>query len=212
MNQLESNNLEESIKTQNNHSSPFGGKGDFVVIFSAPSGSGKTTLVKHCLEHFPQLAFSVSCTTRKIRGTEKNGTDYHFITPDEFRKKISEGAFVEFEEVYTDKYYGTLKSEVERIWNEGKVVIFDVDVKGGIALKKYFGEKALSIFIMPPSIEELERRLISRATDDAETIKTRVEKAEHEMTFQKEFDKIVVNTDLETAKKEIQKLVENFIK
>ena len=182
-----------------------------VIIFSAPSGSGKTTLVKHCLQHFPELEFSISCTTRNPRGTEKDGVDYHFISPEKFRQKIWEEAFVEFEEVYEDKYYGTLKSEVNRIWNDGKTVIFDVDVKGGIALKNYFGEQALSIFIMPPSIQELERRLIARATDDAETIQTRVEKAEQEMTFQNEFDKILVNTDLETAKAEIEKLVSEFL-
>ena len=182
-----------------------------VIIFSAPSGSGKTTLVKYALEQFPQLAFSVSCTTRKPRGAEQNGLDYHFISPDEFRQKISEDAFVEYEEVYQDKYYGTLKSEVERIWNQDKAVIFDVDVKGGISLKKYFKEKALSIFIMPPSIQELERRLISRATDDAETIKTRVDKAAEEMSFQNEFDKTVVNTDLEQAKEDVKSLIENFI-
>ena len=182
-----------------------------VIIFSAPSGSGKTTLVKHCLQHFPELEFSISCTTRNPRGTEKDGVDYHFISPEKFRQKIWEEAFVEFEEVYENKYYGTLKSEVERIWKSGKTVIFDVDVKGGIALKKYFGEQALSIFIMPPSIQELERRLIARATDDAETIQTRVEKAEQEMTFQNEFDKILVNTDLETAKAEIEKLVSEFL-
>lgn len=182
-----------------------------VIIFSAPSGSGKTTLVKYALEQFSQLAFSISCTTRKPRGSEQNGVDYHFISPDEFRKKITEDAFVEFEEVYTDKYYGTLKSEVERIWNGKKAVIFDVDVKGGISLKKYFKDQALSIFIMPPSVEELERRLITRATDDAETIKTRVEKASEEMSFQNEFDKIVVNNDLETAKKHVKTLIENFL-
>jgi len=123
-----------------------------VIIFSAPSGSGKTTLVKHCLEHFPALAFSVSCTTRKQRGAEINGVDYHFISADDFRKKIAEEAFVEFEEVYENMYYGTLKAEVERIWASGKTVIFDVDVKGGISLKDYFGDQALSIFIMPPSV------------------------------------------------------------
>lgn len=182
-----------------------------VIIFSAPSGSGKTTLVKHVLEKFPQLAFSVSCTTRNPRGEEKNGIDYHFISPDEFRQRITKEEFVEFEEVYTDKYYGTLKSEVEKIWNECKVVIFDVDVKGGISLKKYFGDKALSIFIMPPSIEELERRLISRATDDAPTINTRVAKAEEEMTFQNQFDEIVVNSDLNKAKIETESLISNFL-
>lgn len=182
-----------------------------VIIFSAPSGSGKTTLVKHSLEVFNELQFSISCTTRQPRGSEVHAVDYHFLTPDEFRQKIAEDAFVEFEEVYTDKYYGTLKSEVEKIWNQGKVVIFDVDVKGGISLKKYFGEQALSIFIEPPSIEELERRLISRNTDDAETIKTRVEKAEEEMSYAKEFDKIVINSDLNEAKKEIESLIKNFI-
>ncbi|MBH1960954.1 MAG: guanylate kinase [Flavobacteriia bacterium] len=182
-----------------------------VIIFSAPSGSGKTTLVRHCLEVFSELEFSVSCTTRNPRGNEQNGIDYHFISPDEFRQKISENAFVEFEEVYTDKYYGTLKSEVERIWNTGKTVIFDVDVKGGVSLKKYFGDQALSIFIMPPSIEELERRLVSRATDDAETIRTRVEKASDEMTFKDQFDKIVVNNDLDEAKSSVEQLLKNFL-
>ena len=182
-----------------------------VIIFSAPSGSGKTTLVKHCLQHFPELEFSISCTTRNPRGTEKDGVDYHFISPEKFRQKIWEEAFVEFEEVYEDKYYGTLKSEVNRIWNDGKTVIFDVDVKGGISLKKYFGDKALSVFIMPPSIEELERRLVSRATDDAETIKTRVEKASEEMTFKDHFDVTVVNNDLAEAKNTTEKMLQNFL-
>ena len=183
-----------------------------VIIFSAPSGSGKTTLVKYSLEAIPELEFSISCTTRQPRGSEIHAVDYHFISPEEFRQKISEDAFVEFEEVYADKYYGTLKSEVEKIWNLGKVVIFDVDVKGGISLKEYFGDKALSIFIQPPSIEELERRLISRNTDDAETIKTRVEKAGEELSYAKEFDKIVINSDLNEAKKEIEILIKSFIR
>ena len=182
-----------------------------VIIFSAPSGSGKTTLVKHCLEAFPELEFSVSCTTRSPRGTEQNGIDYHFISPDAFREKIAENAFVEFEEVYHDKFYGTLKSEVERIWQSGKTVIFDVDVKGGISLKKYFGEKALSVFIMPPSVEELERRLVSRATDDPETIKTRVAKASDEMTFKDQFDVIIVNNDLDEAKNTTENILKNFL-
>ena len=182
-----------------------------VIIFSAPSGSGKTTLVKHALSVVPQLSFSISATTRQPRGEEKHAIDYYFLTPEEFRAKISEDGFVEFEEVYTDKYYGTLKSEVERIWKEGKVVIFDVDVKGGIRLKEIFGDKALSIFVMPPSIAELEQRLIKRNTDCAETIKTRVEKAGEEMTYQKHFDKIIVNTDLDTAKAEVEKIINNFI-
>ncbi|UOE38964.1 guanylate kinase [Chryseobacterium oryzae] len=183
-----------------------------VIIFSAPSGSGKTTLVKYALETFPELEFSISCTTRQPRGNEIHTIDYHFISPEEFRQKISEDAFVEYEEVYTDKYYGTLKSEVEKIWNNQKVVIFDVDVKGGISLKKYFKDQALSIFIEPPSIEELERRLINRNTDDAETIKTRVEKAEEEMSYAKDFDVIVINENLDRAKGEIKNLIESFIK
>ncbi|MDQ0478099.1 guanylate kinase [Chryseobacterium sp. MDT2-18] len=183
-----------------------------VIIFSAPSGSGKTTLVKHCLEHFSELAFSISCTTRNPRGEEQQGIDYHFITPEEFRQKIAEGDFVEFEEVYTDKYYGTLKSEVERIWASGKAVIFDVDVQGGIALKKYFGDKALSIFIMPPSVAALELRLIARGTDDLETIHLRVAKATEEISFKNEFDKIVINDQLEVAKIEIDNLIMQFLK
>lgn len=158
------------------------------------------------------MEFSISCTTRNARGEEQNGIDYHFVTPEEFRQRIAEEAFVEFEEVYTDKYYGTLKSEVERIWASGKVVIFDVDVKGGISLKKYFGEKALSIFIMPPSVAALELRLIARGTDDLETIHTRVAKATEEISFKTEFDQIVVNDQLEVAKLDINNLITQFLK
>ncbi|MGP1500393.1 MAG: guanylate kinase [Bergeyella cardium] len=182
-----------------------------VIIFSAPSGSGKTTLVKHALNTFPQLAFSISCTTRSPRGEEIHGKDYYFLSPEEFKLKIAEGAFVEYEEVYTDKFYGTLKDEVQRIWDENKVVIFDVDVKGGIALKKYFGAQALSIFIKPPSVEELERRLISRGTDDETTIRTRISKAEEELSYQHLFDKIVTNDNLSDAKKEVESLIQSFI-
>ena len=182
-----------------------------VIIFSAPSGSGKTTLVKHCLQQFPQLQFSVSATTRALRGEEIHGKDYFFLSVEGFKKLISENAFVEYEEVYHDKFYGTLKSEVERIWQSGKTVIFDVDVKGGIALKKYFGDKALSVFIMPPSVEELERRLVSRATDDPETIKTRVAKASEEMTYKDQFDAIIVNNDLDEAKNTTENILKNFL-
>lgn len=182
-----------------------------IIIFSAPSGSGKTTLVKYCLGVFPELQFSISATTRALRGEEIHGKDYFFLSVEEFKNLIAEDAFVEYEEVYQDKFYGTLKSEVERIWQEGKVVIFDVDVKGGVNLKKIFGENALSIFIAPPSIDELERRLISRATDDLETIKIRVAKAKEEMTYAEEFDQIIINDDLETAQKEIERIVRNFI-
>ncbi|WP_394264822.1 guanylate kinase [Bergeyella zoohelcum] len=182
-----------------------------VIIFSAPSGSGKTTLVQHCLQVFPVLQFSISCTTRAPRGAEVDGKDYHFISPEVFKAKIEEDAFVEYEEVYVDKFYGTLKSEVEKIWNQDKIVIFDVDVKGGIALKKYFGDQAMSVFIMPPSIEELERRLKNRGTDDIETIKTRLAKAESEILFQKNFDKIIVNANLDESKEEIENLIRQFI-
>lgn len=183
-----------------------------VIIFSAPSGSGKTTLVKYALEEFPELCFSISCTTRQLRGNEKNGVDYHFISPQDFKQKIENNEFVEYEEVYEDKCYGTLKNEIERIWKEGKTVIFDVDVKGGVSLKKYFKEQALSIFILPPSIEELERRLNYRGTDDVETIKTRVDKAAEEISYQDEFDVKIINEDLEIAKSEVKCLIGKFIR
>ena len=182
-----------------------------VVIFSAPSGSGKTTLVKHCLEVFPSLEFSVSATTREPRGSEEHGKDYYFFSPEEFRQKISEDAFVEYEEVYADKFYGTLKSEIERIWNSQKVVIFDVDVVGGLNLKKILGEKAMSVFIAPPSVDELEKRLINRDTDSEETIKTRINKAQEELEYKNQFDEVLVNDDLDKAKQEIEKLVQKFI-
>jgi len=182
-----------------------------VVIFSAPSGSGKTTLVKHCLDKFPSLKFSVSATTRSVRGEEKHGVDYFFLSIEEFKEKIEHNEFVEYEEVYKDKYYGTLKSEVERIWNQGNVVIFDVDVKGGVNLKKIFGTQALAIFIAPPSIEELQQRLENRATDSPNVIKTRVAKANEELLYSKYFDKSIVNEDLEKAKLEIEQLVNDFI-
>lgn len=183
-----------------------------IIIFSAPSGSGKTTLVKHCLELFPELEFSISATTREPREGETNGKDYYFLTPEEFRQKISENAFVEYEEVYTDKFYGTLKSEVKRIWNNNKIVIFDVDVVGGVNLKNIFKEQALSIFIAPPSIEELKNRLINRGTDSIENINIRINKAREELTYGTRFDRILVNNSLEKAKKEIETLILDFIK
>lgn len=182
-----------------------------IIIFSAPSGSGKTTLVKHCLEKFSTLEFSISATTRPPRGSEINGKEYYFLTLEEFKTKITENAFIEYEEVYQDKFYGTLKSETERIWSNGHIVIFDVDVIGGINLKNIFSEQAMSIFITPPSIDELEKRLINRNTDSLENIKIRLQKAEEELTYQNKFDKILVNDDLEKAKKEIEKLVSEFI-
>jgi guanylate kinase len=183
-----------------------------LVIISAPSGAGKTTIVKHLLESKLNLSFSVSATTREIRGTEKDGIDYHYLSVEEFKKRIVNGEFVEWEEVYKNHFYGTLKSEMEKIWALKKFVLFDVDVKGGITLKKIFGPSAISIFIMPPSIEELEKRLINRATDSPEKIKTRIGKAKEELTFASQFDKIIVNDQLEAAKKETFELIESFLK
>lgn len=183
-----------------------------VVIFSAPSGSGKSTIVNHILKRHPEMEFSVSATSRAPCGQEKNGVEYHFFTVDEFRKMIDEDKFVEFEEVYAGSYYGTLKSEVQRIWDKGHVIIFDVDVKGGVNLKKYFGEKALSVFIQAPSVEELRKRLIARGTDSAEAIEKRVAKAAEEMTYADKFDSIIVNDDLQTAYNEADTLVDSFLK
>lgn len=182
-----------------------------VIIFSAPSGSGKTTLVQFVMSKFSQLAFSISCTTRPPRGNELHAKDYYFISPEEFKIKIQNKDFVEFEEVYTDQFYGTLKSEVQQKWQQQKVVIFDVDVKGGVALKNYFGDKALSIFIKPPSVAELEKRLKFRQTDHLDAISMRVAKAAEELTFENQFDVILINDDLETAKKEVVEIVRNFI-
>ncbi|MBP5764360.1 MAG: guanylate kinase [Bacteroidales bacterium] len=182
-----------------------------LMIFSAPSGSGKSTLVQYLMQQNPNLAFSISCTSRAPRGTEKDGVEYYFLTPDEFRRRIASDDFLEYEEVYTDKFYGTLKSEVERLSNAGKTVLFDVDVKGGVNIKKYYGDRALSIFVQPPSIEELSRRLHSRGTDAEEVIQTRLEKAAYELTFAPQFDRIVVNDNLDDAKAEVLKLMNEFL-
>lgn len=184
-----------------------------LLIFSAPSGSGKSTIVQWLMKEHPELnlQFSISCTTRAPRGTEQNGVEYFFITPDEFRQKISENAFVEYEEVYTDKFYGTLKSQVDSQREKGENVTFDVDVKGGCNIKRQFGCEALSIFIQPPSIEELRKRLVGRATDAPEVIEQRLAKAEYEMTFAPQFDKVVVNDVLETAEQEVYQLIKDFL-
>jgi guanylate kinase len=183
-----------------------------VIIISAPSGSGKSTLIAHLMQN-PELRleFSVSATTRQPRGEEKNGKDYYFFSVKEFESKIAEGQFVEYEQVYAGRYYGTLKSEIERIFSQGKNVIFDVDVKGGINLKKIFKDDALSIFIQPPSVEELRKRLKGRATDSEEEIEKRVSKAALEIQSAPEFDTIIINDDLETANKEIFDRVKSFI-
>lgn len=182
-----------------------------VIIFSAPSGSGKTTIVKALLERFPQLEFSISATSRAPRGAERDGVDYYFLSEEEFRRRIEADSFVEYEEVYAGTHYGTLRSEVERIWAKGNVIVFDVDVMGGINIKRIFGDDARSIFIMPPSIEELRRRLVNRATDAPEVIEKRVAKAEFELTKAPEFDCTVVNDDLEEAIARTTDIITRFI-
>ncbi len=182
-----------------------------MVIFSAPSGSGKTTLVRFLLSRLPALAFSVSATSREPREGEVDGRDYWFLSREDFRKKISEGAFAEWEEVYPGTYYGTLRSEIDRIWALGKQLIFDVDVKGGLNLKKQYGDQALAIFVMPPSLDVLEKRLRDRCTDSEEKIQERIGKAAHEMESAPLFDHILVNDRLEDARAEALALVEPFI-
>lgn len=182
-----------------------------VLIFSAPSGSGKSTIVNHILGLHPEIEFSISATSRAPRGQEVNGVEYWFMDAEEFRTRIAGDEFVEYEEVYPGRFYGTLKQEVERIWAKDHVIIFDVDVKGGVNLKKYFGDKALSVFIQAPSIEELRRRLNSRGTDSQEEIEKRVGKAAEEMTYADKFDYILVNDDLETAFAEAEKIVDEFL-
>lgn len=183
-----------------------------IIIFSAPSGAGKTTIVKHLLHVNPQLNFSISACTRDKRGrNETHGKDYYFITPDDFRKKIDEDAFVEWEEVYEGAFYGTLKSEIERIWSLGKHAILDVDVKGGLAIKNFYKDRALAIFVKPPSVEELAKRLEARATDSASSISSRVFKAKFELSFEDKFDTVIVNDNLEKAFAEAEKLVNNFL-
>lgn len=182
-----------------------------VLIFSAPSGSGKSTVVNHLLGLHPEIEFSVSATSRAPRGQEKDGVEYYFLETDEFRRRIAADEFVEYEEVYPGRFYGTLKSEVERIWAKGHVIIFDVDVKGGVNLKKYFGDNALSVFIQAPSVEELRRRLVLRGTDSEEDIEKRVAKAAEEMTYADKFDYVLVNDDLQTALKEAETVVDKFL-
>lgn len=181
-----------------------------VIIFSAPSGSGKTTIVKQLLERYPQLEFSISATSRAPRGEERNGVDYYFLSQEEFERAVAEDRFVEWEEVYKGTCYGTLRSEVERIWQKNHVIVFDVDVLGGINLKRIFGEKACSIFIMPPSVEELHRRLVSRGTDAPEAIERRVAKARFELTKAPEFDHVVVNDRLDDAVAEACRILDDF--
>ncbi|MBQ3624580.1 MAG: guanylate kinase [Prevotella sp.] len=183
-----------------------------LLIFSAPSGSGKSTIVQWLMQHEDlRLAFSISCTSRPPRGTEQHGVEYFFLTPDEFKKRIENNEFLEYEEVYKDRFYGTLKSQVDLQLEAGQNVIFDVDVKGGCNIKEHYGEQALSIFIQPPSVGELRRRLEGRGTDTPEVIEDRLAKAEYEMTFAPRFDRVVVNDDLETAKAETLAIVRRFL-
>lgn len=184
-----------------------------LIIFCAPSGSGKSTLVQWLMAAHPELnlAFSISCTSRAPRGTEQNGVEYFFLTPDEFRARIAADEFLEYEEVYPGRFYGTLKSQVDTQTQRGENVLFDVDVKGGCHIKEFYGSRALSIFVQPPSVDELRRRLISRGTDSAEAIEQRVGKAAYELTFAPRFDHVVVNDDLEQAKAEVYRLVSQFV-
>ena len=184
-----------------------------LIIFSAPSGSGKSTLVNYLMEQHPelQLAFSISCTSRAPRGKEKNGVEYFFLSPEEFKKKIANDEFLEYEEVYEDRFYGTLKSQVEVQSQAGQNVVFDVDVKGGVSIKKHYGSRALSVFIQPPSVEELRNRLVGRATDAPEVIEQRLNKAEYELSFADKFDRIVINDDLEKAKVDVYNVIKQFL-
>lgn len=182
-----------------------------LIILSAPSGSGKSTIVKHLLEEDLNLEFSISATSRAPRGEEKHGVEYYFFTPEEFKKRIENQEFVEWEEVYAGTYYGTLKSEVERITNNGKNVIFDIDVVGGVNIKKMYKKEALSIFIMPPSVEELRNRLNARGTDSPEAIEKRLAKAETELTYASQFDEVVVNDLLEVAQIEATEIIAGFL-
>ena len=182
-----------------------------LVIFSAPSGAGKTTIVHYLLNKIPDLEFSISATTRQSRGAEVNDKDYYFISKEEFLHKVAKHEFLEFEEVYSGTFYGTLKSEIDRIWDSGKVVVFDIDVEGGLRLKKKFGEQALAVFVQPPSLEVLVQRLAGRGTDSAEKLQERIEKAEKELGYADKFDIILPNYDLQIACKEAEALVREFI-
>lgn len=187
------------------------GKGK-IIIFSAPSGSGKSTIIDYLLTQNLHLAFSISATDRAPRGKERNGVEYYFLSPEEFKRRIKRNEFLEYEEVYPNRFYGTLKAPVEKQLSEGFNVIFDVDVKGGCSIKKYYGENALAIFVQPPSVEELRKRLVNRATDKPDVIEDRLARARFELSFAEKFDKIIVNKELEEAKTEALKLVKAFLR
>lgn len=182
-----------------------------LVIFSAPSGSGKSTIINFLLKQGLDLHFSISATSREPRGNERHGVEYYFLSPEEFKSKIAANEFLEYEEVYTDKYYGTLKSEVERLLTNGNNVVFDVDVVGGCNIKQYYGDRALSLFIQPPGIEVLRSRLEGRGTDSPEVIESRLAKATYEMTFAPKFDRVIINDEIETAKAETLQVIRAFL-
>jgi guanylate kinase len=182
-----------------------------LIIFSAPSGAGKTTITKHILKCGLNFGFSVSATTRKPRGDEVNGRDYYFLSEEEFKSKVKNNEFLEWEEVYPGSFYGTLKSEIERICSKGENIVFDVDVEGGYNIKKIYGNRALAVFVQPPSIAELKRRLLSRLTDSSEVVRARIAKAEHELTYSRYFDVVIINDKLEVALKEAEDVVKAFL-
>ena len=182
-----------------------------LIILSAPSGAGKSTIIEHLLKKDFNLEFSISACTRKPRGKEKHGAEYYFLTPQDFKNKISKNQFLEWEEVYEDHYYGTLKSEIDRIFTKGNNVIFDIDIAGGLNIKKQYGDKAISIFIMPPSVNELENRLRNRGTDSEENIKKRIDKAKFEISFANKFDITIINEKIEEAVKETEEILYNFL-
>lgn len=182
-----------------------------LVLFCGPSGSGKTTIVHHLMQIFPTMKFSISATTRPPRPNETDGKDYYFLSPDEFRACVDNGDFLEWEEVYTDRYYGTLKSEVERILNEEHIALFDVDVEGGLQIRKHFGRQLLDVFVMPPSVDDLHKRLVARATESEDSLRKRLSKAEKEMQYAFQFNNVIVNSVLEDAKREAVEMVRNFL-
>jgi guanylate kinase len=183
-----------------------------LILFCGPSGSGKTTIVHHLLKNNPRLKFSVSATTRAKRNAEKDGIDYHFLSVESFKEKMRRDEFIEWEEVYHNGFYGTLKSEVENIWKENKVAVFDVDVEGGLKIKAKFGDQLLSVFVRPPNAEDLHHRLHARETETPESLKARIAKSEHELTFANRFDKVLINGDRNVAFREAQVLVDEFLK
>ena len=182
-----------------------------LILFCGPSGSGKTTIVHYLLKNNPRLRFSVSATTRQKRGTEKDGVDYHFLSVEDFKRKIANNEFIEWEEVYTNGFYGTLKSEVDKIWKQNKVAVFDVDVEGGLKIKKQYGELMLAVFVMPPTVHDLHSRLKARETETPESLQARIAKSEHELTYAFRFDKVIINDDKEKAFAEAQQMIDEFL-